>query len=844
MKREQYEIEGMHCAGCVARVEKKLQQVEGLSEVSVNIATEKASFVRGEGVSLEEIAAAVAAAGYKMVLPGTGSNAAADGAPSRPAPMPMPMAAAGISLQRPAMSPGPAMPGDAASSTTAGKSTPAPAHQAAGAADLTAFKPAPALAHQAAGTEGFTAGMGAADAADENQPAPAAPAAWTESQTQSDARRDARGEALRRDLLLSLLLTVPVFLISMGMGVPLFQRLWPLPPISTAWLLLALTTPVLLYPGARFFKIFWNNLRQLTADMNSLVAIGTGTAWLYSAVMTVTMPAQAELPHLYFDSAAVIITLILLGRWLEHRAKKRTGAAIRSLMALQPKIARVRRSGQFVQVPLAELAAGDLVAVRPGEQIPADGLIEQGETAVNESMITGESLPADKGPGDRVTGGTLNTTGAFEFRVTAAGGDALLAQIIRMVEEAQGSKAPIQRLADRLAALFVPAVVAIAALTLTGWLVIAGVPLGEALIPFVAVLIIACPCALGLATPAAIMVGTGAGARRGILIKNGESLETVHKVDTIMLDKTGTITRGVPALTDLAAGPLGEAELLRLAAALEARSEHPLGAAVAAAARARDLALAECHEFQSHTGAGVSGRVEGRAIVVGSAALMAERGLEVSAWSLRADEWAAEGKSLLYVAIDGEVAGLLAVADTMRPGAAAAVRALQERGRRVIMLTGDHHAAAAAIAAAAGVDGYYAQVTPADKAGRVRDEQASGHVVAMVGDGINDAPALAQADVGIAIGGGTDAAIESAAITLVQGDLKKVAEAIELSQRTLRTIKQNLFWAFIYNTIGIPLAAFGLLNPMLAALAMSFSSVSVLANSLRQFSGARRSAAA
>lgn len=726
-------VAGMTCASCVARVEKSLKKIPGLTHVAVNLATEKASFtVTDPAVRLEAIAKAVAAAGYQLALP----------------------------------------------------------------APATAPTESPAAA-------------GAKDESD---------------------------EGLRRDLRTALIFSLPVFLISMGMPLPFFHLLWPFSMETTGKILFLLTTPVMFISGARFFRIFWRNLRHFTADMNSLVAIGTGSAYGYSTLAVLFPQLLGETQRtaqVYFDSAAVIITLILLGRWLEHRAKKQTGAAIRRLLELQPKTARVRRGERIEEIPIHVLQAGDRVLVRPGEKIPADGRIEFGASAVDEAMITGESLPVDKAAGDRVTGGTFNTAGAFEFTVTAAGSASVLAQIIRMVEQAQGSKAPIQRLADRIAAIFVPVVTLIALLTLAGWLFIGRVPFGEALLPFVAVLIIACPCALGLATPAAIIVGTGAGARRGILIKNGESLEIAHRIDTILLDKTGTITRGQPRVTEIQTAGMAERELLRMAAAVENLAAHPFATAVTEEARQRGIVLPACQEFASATGSGVLGRVEGRLIQIGHQAYVEQSGAEIGSWRDRAQVLAEAGKSLLFVAVDGQVAGLITVADVIRPESAAAVRALQQRAIRVVMLTGDHSAAAAAIAEEAGVDRFMAEIRPNAKAEVVQSEQQAGHVVAMVGDGVNDAPALAQADVGIAIGSGTDVAIESAAITLVQGDLTRVVEAIDLSWRTMRTIRQNLFWAFFYNILGIPLAALGLLNPMLAALAMSFSSVSVLTNSLR-----------
>ena len=650
-------------------------------------------------------------------------------------------------------------------------------------------------------------------------------------------------EMFRNKFWLSLVLTLPVVFWSahieelLGYRAPEF--------LGSTWIPAVLGTAVFLYGGLVFLKGALRELRAHLPGMMTLISLAITVAFAYSAAVTLGLAGNA----LWWE-LTTLVSIMLLGHWIEMRSIDQAQGAVKALAKLLPDTAvRLLANDQTETVPVSQLVEGDLLLVRPGASIPADGLVQSGQSSVNEAMITGESLPVDKKPGDRVTGGTLNTTGALEFTVTAAGGDTVLARIIRLVEEAQGSKAPIQRLADRIAAVFVPVVVLIALLTLAAWMIIAGASLDRALVPFVAVLIIACPCALGLATPAAIVVGTGAGARQGILIKNGESLETAHKIDTLLIDKTGTITRGVPELSAVAAGNLTEFELLQLAASVEQMSEHPLARAVAAAAQERGISLMPCEEFISHTGAGVSGRIGGRLVRIGREEFMATGGVESSAWSERAERWSGEGQSLLYVAIDGRIEGLLAVADTIRPESAGAIQALRRQGIRVVMLTGDHPAAAAAIAAEAGVDDFIAGVHPEEKAEIVSREQRAGRVVAMVGDGINDAPALARADIGIAIGGGADVAVESAAITLLGGDLSRVVKAIDLSRRTLRTIKQNLFWAFIYNIVGIPLAALGLLNPMVAALAMSFSSVSVLANSLRLrfepgLSGAKKESAA
>ncbi|MCX6568437.1 MAG: heavy metal translocating P-type ATPase [Candidatus Aminicenantes bacterium] len=643
-------------------------------------------------------------------------------------------------------------------------------------------------------------------------------------------------------------LALVVFLGSMRHWFP-----WVPGVLQNSYVLWALATPVQFVLGLRFYKGAWGALKHRSADMNTLVAVGTTAAYVFSAAATAfpgLLRSAGVQSQVYFDTSAVIIVLILFGRMLEARAKDRTSDAIRKLMGLRPRTARILDAAGEREVNVEEVRVGDVLVVRPGEQIPVDGTILEGRSSIDESMITGESLPADKGPGDGVVGATLNKWGSFRFRAGSVGEDTALAKIIRLVQEAQGSKAPIQRLADVIAGYFVPVVIAIAVLTFVVWSIFG--PPGEpvlALLNFVAVLIIACPCALGLATPTAIMVGTGKGAERGILIKSGESLETVHRVDTVVFDKTGTLTTGRPETTDIipvaipaagaADGAAGD-RLLFFAASAEMGSEHPLGQAVVRGARARGIGVEHPGDFRALEGLGVEAEVKGTRVVVGSRKLVERAGIDVSALIARAESLAGEGKTTAFVGVDGRLAGIIALADTLKPSARPAVEKLRGMGLAVIMLTGDNRKTAGAVAAAAGIDVVIPEVLPGDKAEVVRKLQAEGKRVAMIGDGINDAPALAQADVGMALGTGTDVAMASADITLITGDLAAVVSAFELSRRTIRTIKQNLFWAFAYNVVGIPVAAgvlypvFGLLlNPMLASAAMALSSVSVVSNSLR-----------
>ena len=629
--------------------------------------------------------------------------------------------------------------------------------------------------------------------------------------------------------------------------------LWPamMARINMQWLnyaLLLLTLPVLLYSGREFYVSAWNGFKHRSANMDTLIAVGTGAAFLYSLAATVVpgfFTSRGLMPEVYYDTTATIIALILLGKVLELRAKTQTSAAMRSLIGLQAKTARVvRPDGAEVDVPIEQVQLGDLVVVRPGEKVATDGLITEGSSALDEAMLTGESLPVQKQVGDPVFGATLNKTGSFRFRVTKVGADTMLSQIVKLVEDAQGSRAPIQRLADKVSAIFVPTVVVIAILTFVLWfdLAPAGTRLPLALVNFVAVLIIACPCALGLATPTAIMVSTGKGAEHGVLIRNAEALEKAYQVNTVLLDKTGTITRGEPAVTDFWTLPGQEAnQLLQVVAAVERQSEHPLAEAVVRHAEAQGAASLTATGFRAVEGKGAAATVSGQAVLIGNRRLLADESVILSPTLIaQAEQLLGQAKTVLYIAVAGQAVGLVGVADTVRDTSAAAIKKLQALGIEVVMMTGDNAETAAQVAGQVGITRYFAEVLPADKAGKVKELQAEGRTVAMVGDGINDAPALAQADIGLAIGSGTDVAMEAAGITLMRSDLNGVVTAIELSRQTIRTIKQNLFFAFIYNTLGIPVAAgllypfFGiLLSPMLAAGAMALSSVSVLTNSLR-----------
>jgi len=654
------------------------------------------------------------------------------------------------------------------------------------------------------------------------------------------ARREEIADLGRRTAL-GALLTAPVLIASMATD--LFGATWVPEVLMDHWIQLALIAPVMLYAGWPIHRTGWLALAHRSADMNTLIAVGTAAAFGYSLVATL-FPGllPSDLRDVYYETVGVIVTLILLGRLLEVRAKAGTGEAIRKLIGLRPHTARVVREGAEEEVPVEQVVPGDVLAVRPGEKVPVDGELVEGRSTLDESMVTGESLPVTKRVGDTVIGATVNGTGAFRFRATGVGADTMLAQIVRLVEQAQGSKAPIQRVADRVAGYFVPAVIFVAIAAFVVWFDFGPSPrLTFALVSAVAVLIIACPCALGLATPLSIMVGTGKGAESGVLIRSAEALEAAHRLDAIVLDKTGTITRGEPALTDVVAlDGIGEEELLRVAAAAERSSEHPLARAVLAGAEQRGLSVPEAEDFDSVTGQGLRADVEGRKLLVGTRRLLGEAGIDAVPLEQPASALEAEGKTAILVALDGDPAGVLAVADTVKPGSAEAIATLRELGLEVAMISGDNARTAEAIAAQVGIERVLAEVLPSDKALEIRRLQDEGKLVAMVGDGINDAPALAQADVGIAIGTGTDVAIEAADVTLISGELRGVPLALSLSGATMRNIRQNLGFAFGYNTLGIPIAA-GLLypfvglqlSPMIAAAAMTASSLSVVGNANR-----------
>jgi len=778
-------IKGMTCASCAGRVERALKKLPGVTEVSVNLATENAT-VHGDRLDLATLRKAVEDAGYGVAtdtldLEIRGMTCAS-------------------CVRRVEKALG-KLPG--VESATVNLATER--------AQVTLLRGAasPADLIGAVSAAGYEASLPAATA-DADQAAP--------------QRRTLDRELLAviAGAVLSLPLLLPMLLAPVGitLNVP-------------GWLQLLLATPVQFVLGARFYRAGWKALQARSGNMDLLVALGTSAAYGLSVYQLLTAHGHAQ-PHYYFEAAAVVITLVLLGKWLEARAKRQTTAAIRALSALRPARARVRRNGVDSEVAVEQVAVGDQVVVRPGERIPVDGVILRGATTVDESFITGESLPVARQEGDKVTGGAINGEGLLLIETSAVGAETTLSRIIRLVENAQAAKAPIQRLVDKVSAVFVPVVLVIALLTFLGWWLHGG-DITTAVINAVAVLVIACPCALGLATPTAIMAGTGSGARHGILIKDAEALEVAHAVTTVAFDKTGTLTVGRPSVAALRGHGMDEVELLRLSAAIQSGSEHPLAHAVRDAAAARGLAVPAAGEVRAIPGRGVAATVEGRELRLGSRRLMGELGVDLAPLADAATALEREGRTVSWLARIGErneLLGLIAFGDQLKDSAIAAVRRLRAQGVRTVMLTGDNHGAAQAVAARLGLDEVRAEVLPADKAAAVTELKRGGAVVAMVGDGINDAPALAAADVGIAMSTGTDVAMHAAGVTLMRGDPLLVADAIDISRRTYRKIRQNLFWAFIYNLIGIPLAAAGLLNPMIAGAAMAFSSVSVVSNAL------------
>lgn len=656
------------------------------------------------------------------------------------------------------------------------------------------------------------------------------------------ADEETRDAAAR--LLVAAVFTVPV--LALAMVPPLLGRHdLATPPSAGVYLQLALASVVMFRAGRRVFGGAWRSIRNRAGDMNVLIALGTGAAFVFSTAAALApgmFRAHRIEPHVYFETAAVIITLVLTGRLLEARARSHTSDAIRRLLDLQPRTARVVRNGKQHDIPVDDVAKGDMVIVRPGEKIPVDGVVREGSSSVDESMISGESIPVDKNPGDEVIGATLNTTGSFTFEAIRVGSETTLSRIVEMVRQAQTSKAPVQKLVDVVAGYFVPVVVCVGIAAFVAWFVFGPDPsISFAVTAFVSVLIIACPCALGLATPTSVSVGMGRGAESGVLIRRAEALQTAGMLTTVVLDKTGTITEGKPVLTDVAAAVgWDKGEALRLAASAERASEHPIAGAIVRGAGECGFDLAPPADFRAVPGGGVRATVEGKAVLVGTSGLMAERGIDTSALEDDAARLRQQGKTTVFAAVDGQAAGVLAVADTVKPGSKDAVRRLRQMGLEVMMITGDNPQTAAAVAREVGIDSVMAGVLPEDKGSQVRDLQRQGRVVAMVGDGINDAPALAQADLGIAIGAGADVAIESADITLVGGDLGGVPTAVLLSRAVMRNVRQNLFFAFVYNVLGIPIAAGALypftgllLDPMIAAAAMSLSSVSVVTNALR-----------
>ena len=774
-------IEGMTCASCVRRVEKALRAVPGVIAAEVNLGTERARVAAEKSVSFGNLQQAVEKAGYQVAHQEIGLDIEG-----------MTCASCVRRVEKALLKVG-------------------------GVLDASVNLGSESARVKAAATVDADALVRAVEAAGyharlhrEEQAAP------------QEARRDKELIKVIIAALLSLPLIVPMLLELSGVH-------W-MPP---AWVQLGLATPVQFWLGGRFYRAGWKAVKAGTGNMDLLVALGTSAAYGLSVYQLLAYGDEG-MPHLYFEAAAVVITLVLLGKWLETRAKRQTSAAIRALQVLRPEVARVRRDGQEIDVPVAQVSLDDLVVVRPGERVAVDGLVQEGSSHIDESLITGESLPVAKQPGDKVTGGSINAEGLLIVRTTAIGSETTLSRIIRLVENAQAAKAPIQHLVDKVSAVFVPVVLLIALATFAGWWMMNG-DMELAIINAVAVLVIACPCALGLATPTAIMAGTGVGARRGILIKDAEALELAHSVTTVVFDKTGTLTEGRPVLAEAVPNGMEADALIRLAAAVQQGSEHPLARAVVEAAKARGIAIPAAAQVTALPGRGVSAVVDGRMLKLGSSRLLLETGIDPGPLAGAANALEQKGNTVSWLMADeGEerLLGLLAFGDRVKPSAMHTVSRLHALGVKTVLLTGDNKGSAAAVGRTLGIDQVIAEVLPSDKADKVNSLKREGQVVAMVGDGINDAPALAAADVGIAMATGTDVAMHAAGVTLMRGEPALVPDAIDISRRTYGKIRQNLFWAFIYNLVGIPLAAFGLLNPVIAGAAMAFSSVSVITNAL------------